>query len=426
MVLRSQLKKKLPKEVAAGIRWLRDAQNVMFVILVFLTLRCFILESRLTRLTASSERIYNKVASLAESWPQDERTQLYLDILARDYMDDEYLATVTWKGHYLGWKSKWLGKGAHPNAIVSLAPLMGVREGKGGQLIRTEENLARLDLTHENIGNAGAGALEEALRYQTGLKVLILSHNEIGPAGASALAGALASSSIEEFWNTGNPIGSAGVVEIAHAIEISQTLRMIDLGSNQMGAGGARHLGSALAVNQVITHVGLADNMIGDDGIMAIEEALKMNKSIKVLDLQGNQIEKIGAGGLADALKTNAVLEKLDISLNNIGDIGATALMNALKMNSALKKLDIGSNHLTDSSTTAVAEMLRVNKALETLAMYDNTLTMVGGGRISEGLEQNEAIKVLNLRQTKIPAAIKKVLKQQAESKRFTIYFDHM
>ncbi|KJE97225.1 hypothetical protein CAOG_007666 [Capsaspora owczarzaki ATCC 30864] len=196
-------------------------------------------------------------------------------------------------------------------------------------------------ILHQNqIDDAGAQVIAEALRVNTALTGLNLPQNQIGDAGARA---------------------------IAEALKVNTTLKELNLRENQIGAAGAQAIAEALKVNTTLAVLSLYQNQIGDAGAQAIAEALRENKTLKELYLYQNQIDDAGAHAIAEALKVNKTLEKLDLRGNQIGDIGAQAIAEALMVNKQLWWLDIRFNFIGKAGLQAIGEARQVNRILKTL-----------------------------------------------------------
>ena len=143
--------------------------------------------------------------------------------------------------------------------------------------------LQTVTLESNNIGDAGATALAEALKVNTTLQTVNLQFNKIGDAGATALAEALKVNTALQTVNLeDNEIGDAGAVELAEALKVNTTVQTVHLGSNKIGDAGATALAEALKVNTTLQTVNLEDNRIGDAGAAAIFDALNKNTTCSV------------------------------------------------------------------------------------------------------------------------------------------------
>ncbi|KJE90667.1 hypothetical protein CAOG_01938 [Capsaspora owczarzaki ATCC 30864] len=149
----------------------------------------------------------------------------------------------------------------------------------------------------------------------------------MGDAGAQAVANALKYNPLlEELFLQFHKIGDDGARAIAETLKVNTTLTMLHLGENLIGDAGARAIAEALKVNKSLIILHLPENQIGDAGVRALAEALKVNTTLKRLALQNNQIGDAGAQALAEALTVNTTLTELCMYLNQIGDAGAQAI----------------------------------------------------------------------------------------------------
>ena len=123
--------------------------------------------------------------------------------------------------------------------ILVLSPVgqaFGVDQETLGRLHENDPSLRELYLSFNQIGDAGAHALAEALRTNTSLTRLVLGDNQIGPEGAVALAEALErNTSLTELNLFGNRIGNAGAVALAIALRTNPSLTTLFLSYNQIG-----------------------------------------------------------------------------------------------------------------------------------------------------------------------------------------------
>ena len=88
-------------------------------------------------------------------------------------------------------------------------------------------SLKELQLFNNNIGDAGAKAIADAIGASGSLAWLDISYNNIGDEGAKALAaGISASGSLATLWLSNNEIGAAGAKAIADAIGASGSLAL--------------------------------------------------------------------------------------------------------------------------------------------------------------------------------------------------------
>ena len=132
-------------------------------------------------------------------------------------------------------------------------------------------------------------------------------------------------------------IGDEGAKAIAQAVKWNDVLTHLDLNNNIIGDEA-----QAVKWNDVLTHLDLNNNIIGDEGAKAIAEMLKDNGPLTKLFLNNNQIGNEGAKAIAEALKENHALTLLRLNNNLIRDEGAKAIAEALKVNHTLTRLQFG------------------------------------------------------------------------------------
>ncbi|KJE95257.1 hypothetical protein CAOG_05730 [Capsaspora owczarzaki ATCC 30864] len=190
-----------------------------------------------------------------------------------------------------------------------------------------------------------------------------------------------------DFSLYGEEVGDAGAPAIAEALKVNTTMTWLALWQNQIGEVGARALAETLKVNETVTKLDIWRNQIGDAGASAIAEALKVNTTVNMVDLGGNQISDIGASAIAEALKVNKTVTKLDLDENQIGSAGAQALAEAFKVNTTVTQVDLGENLIGDAGAQAIAELIKVNKTLAWLNLSWNCIGDVGIQAIADARE---------------------------------------
>lgn len=106
-------------------------------------------------------------------------------------------------------------------------------------------------------------------------------------------------SSLEKLNLSWNQVSDAGAQALGKALEVNKTLKELYLSFNEICDQGAIALGKALSVNKTLTHLHLPCNKINELGAAALAKALETNKTLKTLVLIGNNIGDTGATALA-------------------------------------------------------------------------------------------------------------------------------
>ncbi|CAF1522034.1 unnamed protein product, partial [Didymodactylos carnosus] len=100
-----------------------------------------------------------------------------------------------------------------------------------------------------------------------------------------------------------NNISDAGAKSIAEALKTNQTLTYLLINNNNISDAGAKSIAEALKTNQTLTDLRIENNNISDAGAKAIAEALKTNQTLTDLRIENNNISDAGAKAIAEAVK---------------------------------------------------------------------------------------------------------------------------
>lgn len=249
-----------------------------------------------------------------------------------------------------------------------------------------------------NIGDAGAAIISQALEMNHTLTALYLMRDKISAEGARALAAVLrVDRTLTTLSLLGNQIGGAGVKAIAEGLETNNALVTLDLSGNHVGDEGVKALVEALKMNQTLTTLNLASNKISIEGIKIIAEALKTNKRLATLNLWGSNIGDAGAAIILKALEMNHTLTNLNLGGSEISAKGVKVIMEALKTNHTLATLNVGNNAIGLEGAKAIAEMLKTNHTVRTLWLGWSKINLEGRKMIAEALKTNQTLTYLCL-----------------------------
>lgn len=82
---------------------------------------------------------------------------------------------------------------------------------------------------------------------------------------------------------------------------------------------GAAILSDGIMLTQSLKELDLSSNDLGTEGINSLSNAFKDNSTIKRLTLAHNNLDFNSAPAIASILKENVVLEELNLAWNNLG-----------------------------------------------------------------------------------------------------------
>ncbi|ORC88519.1 uncharacterized protein TM35_000161570 [Trypanosoma theileri] len=249
------------------------------------------------------------------------------------------------------------------------------------------------------------------LMYDKKVRVLLLDHNQLG------------------MPNEEDRLSLVPLRLLAKVIDANETIKVLDLSSNELGPHGFGIIGKAMTKNISIVALDLSNNQLGMqvpeldedpeykeedpvfgetyNGLEAISEVLKKNKFLRYLRLAHNQIHS-GAEGeeppvvnpaemdpehdantpdveswqdlplwrLVGPLREYHRLTALDLTGNELGPEGARMIATALAENHSLQVLDLTANNIGFRGLHYIAKLLLASKhsVLHTLILRRNEL----------------------------------------------------
>ena len=149
-----------------------------------------------------------------------------------------------------------------------------------------------IDVSRNELGDAGVQAFGAALGHNSNLRELRISHNWIQDLAAAALADGLCRNA---------------------------SLRVLDVRNCDIGRHGVSFVADALHSNMALTRLGLENNALGASGAVALSTMLCHNRWLRVLNLEGTEVRDEGATAIGMALSAHGTLARLDLSKNIIG-----------------------------------------------------------------------------------------------------------
>nr|CCC95267.1 unnamed protein product [Trypanosoma congolense IL3000] len=254
----------------------------------------------------------------------------------------------------------------------------------------------------------------------TRIRVLILSHNQLGAP------------------NEDERVSLVPLRMLAKAIDVNETIKVLDLSSNMLGPLGFGIVCKALTKNISIVALDLSDNRLGagspdpdedpeyeaDDpvfgeelsGLEAVGEVLKKNKFLRCLRLAHNDIHSGGEGEEAPVVEVTDLDPEEDAMKPDVEswqDLPLWHLMGPLRQYHRLRVLDLSGNSLGPVGAHMVATALADNCSIEVLDLTGNDIGFHGLHYIAKVLlpSQKSVLHTLILRRNQL--AGKKTSKSQ-------------
>jgi Ran GTPase-activating protein (RanGAP) involved in mRNA processing and transport len=279
-------------------------------------------------------------------------------------------------------------------------------------------SIRTLNLSNNNLEEAGGLIIAKALYKNKSLLDLDLSDNNFGPHTAEALSFALngifvhgkkvQDSSIRRLRLNNNPdFGSVGARVLISSLSagICEHVELIETG---MGPSSANIIAEALRdVSCPWIYCDFSSNNFTRAGLNKIMWSVRHNRSIRVFRVGSNNAgmvfatedDAVGIHGIAmyRAITENLCLRELDLSFNNISSVGGANILEAMLQNETIRVFSIAGNLLDDECATLVGELLLFNKAIEHLDISRNRLGAVCMEQISAALLKNRSLQSLDL-----------------------------
>jgi hypothetical protein len=114
-----------------------------------------------------------------------------------------------------------------------------------------------------------------------------------------------------------NNIGDAGVSMLAGALKVNTGLKRLDLsGNDEIDDKGAVEMANALKKNRSLTYLNLSHSQVGDEGARAFAGVFECNKILQTLNLSSCLIHSAGAESMVLGLEKNSTLLSLNLEDN--------------------------------------------------------------------------------------------------------------
>ena len=275
-----------------------------------------------------------------------------------DYYDsqlaDPHYRFVTWDAGGNGLRATPLGRDAlrklasalASNRILRSIDLSNQAIDVDGATLLASEGLSRNNYIEainlrDNKIKGGAIALLRALRTNTNLVNLDLSDNQITDAGAGPALRRLSKSlmSLRLSKNHCTFAGAAGIVWNSALRAADCRLQVLDLSSNPIDSVAYTPLAEALGENRSLLSLNLATTGLGKADVTAVIAALTMNRNFRYLNLAHNDIENVV--NLAEMLMRVSSLEVLILRTNLISQRTAQDIVVKLQNHRVLRLVDI-------------------------------------------------------------------------------------
>ncbi|KAM9607669.1 protein NLRC5 isoform 2-T5 [Trichechus inunguis] len=277
--------------------------------------------------------------------------------------------------------------------------------------------LQRLTLSGNGIDDCCQ--LSEALRDATSLQELDLSHNQLGDAGAQLLAAVLPGlPELRKLDLTANSISPVGGVQLANSLSFCRHLEDLRLGYNALGDPTAQVLACGLPPQLRVLR--LPSSRLGPEGALSLGRALDGCPQVIEISLAENSL----AGGLPQFSEGLPLLRRINLISCEIDSQTAKSLVASLVLCPALEEILLSWNLLEDEAAAELARVLPRMGRLKRVDLEKNWITACGARHLVEGLAQGPGIQVIRLWNNCIPPDMAQHLQSQEPRLDFAFFED--
>ncbi|XP_066501121.1 NACHT, LRR and PYD domains-containing protein 3-like [Hoplias malabaricus] len=204
-------------------------------------------------------------------------------------------------------------------------------------VLQTKNSLKVLDLSNNNLQDAGLDLLSEGLKSpHCKLEILRLPICNLTKESCKFLASSLQTeiSSLKELDLSRNNVQDLGVELLSAGLKsLNCKLEILRLAWCNLGGSSCKYLGSVfMLTTSSLKELDLSNNDLQDSGVDLLSPGLgNSNCKLIILRLSGCLITEVGCSSLASALNSNpSHLKELDVTYNHPGDSGKNLLSERL------------------------------------------------------------------------------------------------
>ena len=191
----------------------------------------------------------------------------------------------------------------------------------------------------------------------------------------------------------GNQLGDQFCRAVGDILAADQTIAVLDLSDNGITARGRdprevpdRDEEGSEPGSSGVGGAATPGVHEGGGGVECLAEMVEVSVSLRDLNLSYNQIRGPGMVKFARSLRTSVCLATLDLSWCGLDSDTALDLAAALTENKAMRHLCLAHNRIQDRGAIALVQLARENHILETLLLDYNRVGQNGGAAIAHAI----------------------------------------
>ena len=215
-----------------------------------------------------------------------------------------------------------------------------------------------MELNNANITPAAATILLRTVMEEESseLELFNIHGNSVGDAGAGMLARMLdprvkmkCACHLSTLDLSSNDVTDAGIARLLMAVEQNHTLRALRLANNEAGFGSARRVKMVLEQNDTLEELDLSNNALTPQHVIEFAKGFPHNASLKVLKVGGNRLGTSGVVALCQHIEKNTALTALDVSSSVATGRCVPSIEHLILHNLTLRDINVSFNFLGTS-----------------------------------------------------------------------------
>lgn len=239
--------------------------------------------------------------------------------------------------------------------------------------LRLNNTVESLDITDNRLSDDGCYHLGQMLIENVALRELIMCGCRIGAEGARRFFYGLPfNKSICKLDVSRNDLGDAGMTPLAKAIFSGISVKELNLSFNFISGTGAAAMAESLEVHNDFTHWNLSWNNLFTPGTYAFLVRLADNPVLQEVDLSWNSLSGQRIGNAIKAIMSAPLLRVLNLSNNKLTGPPILTISKTLAKPKKLITLDLSYNPLTPDDALLLLEKLSSNAVKVQQLLLDN------------------------------------------------------
>ncbi|XP_063392014.1 microtubule-associated protein futsch [Cydia fagiglandana] len=226
--------------------------------------------------------------------------------------------------------------------------------------LKCNRSVRELRLCDNRLTGADAAQIAALLKINSRIQLLDLSNNQIQDAGVGHIADALVEQSTQSPPSATSSPMSPHTCPMMGGGHEARGLAFLVLWNNQLTRNAAHHLARMVRASKSLCVLNVGRNAIGAAGVRVAGAGALLS-----LGLQGARILADAAPLLQQALAQDTHLQRIDLRDNRLGAEGLQAILAAMETNTTLTQVDLDDPVETSSpSEELVARLTREVRAL--------------------------------------------------------------